>query len=114
MIIRIIALLLFTTSASAEHHATMEPHWYDGQCCNEHDCRPVELGELTFAFVNGEAGWQVDYEGQSQWIPEIENGVRNRRLRQSQDNQNHICRGQRSDFTGKSFVRCLYIAPSGN
>ena len=106
----VLLLMALSQPALAIHHKGMPDHWYDGDCCSQHDCRPAKLGEIRFTERGGEVGWLVTTERLTQWIPEFENGVRNRRVRVSRDEYNHLCipesRGRADDLS----VQCIYIS----
>ena len=105
-----LALAILPMDRPLAHHGMGEVHWYDPECCSFKDCHPVGRAAIKFT---GD-GWLILDSGQ--YIPEIENGERNARLRVSKDLQNHLCRpeaGYHFSPGQPAGVICLYIAPPG-
>ncbi len=105
---RFIILFLFLVSPAWAHHdediRTDVKHWYDSECCNDKDCRPV--GRSFIRWVPG--GWLITDTGQI--VPELDpNGQPNRMIRRSKDTSNHICRAE-----GAPNAVCIYLYKEGH
>lgn len=92
------ALLLAVFTAPAAAHS-----WYDGNCCNEQDCRQTTLGEVE----RRADGWFV--VPTNQLIPFADS-----RIRRSLDPLIHIClrkswKDEKEAGAGEYVVRCLYL-----
>lgn len=75
--------------------------WYDGYCCNDRDCRPLEKEAITqtsegYKFAVGQTEYLVPFGSD--------------RIKPSQDGDYHACIGQHMDAGSmQDFVRCFYI-----
>ena len=94
------AVLLLAMMAQARAHA-----WYAGYCCNEHDCRPAEAGEVTVTNI----GYKV--RGFSEEIPWDHWRIR-QIPKEHEDGKYHVCimRGE----AGQPYLRCLYVPRPSN
>lgn len=72
---------------------TMGHSWYDGYCCQETDCQPIEK--------TSQYGNKMVYHTQfGQHMVDNDTSIRD-----SKDNQTHACIYQNK-------LRCLYVPPS--
>ena len=74
------------------------PHWYDGGCCSNKDCEPVEAG----AIVETATGFRVKYRTSRGFIAEGFLPYGSTGIKQSKDGQEHACATQQ-------LVICIYI-----
>lgn len=96
----ILLLLLLATSPALAHS------WYDHDCCNLSDCRPVPAEHVAEI----EGGWKYLPTGN-----EFKNEPNMQRIRPSRDGKYHVCIGKPHAAPGQGFnlVRgfsyCIYI-----
>jgi hypothetical protein len=83
-------LLLLALAGSAQAHS-----WYDPECCNTQDCRPVETEDVV-EIENGV--WKYLPTGQE---------FRGKQIRPSRDNHFHVCIGNQPWNDGRAY--CIYI-----
>ena len=79
--------------------------WYEPWCCDDRDCRPARLGEVT----EQDGGYFVHSSGQH---------FTYETARTSQDNQFHVCQYQSSGgylqmTEPRTVTRCLYVPMQG-
>lgn len=91
-----------TLTQPHEHGANDLPDWYDPQCCNLQDCRPVPDSELSFGMLDGAP---VVYHQPSGAIFQKE------KWKVSQDERYHVCvrivnPGTENQYLG---VYCVYL-----
>jgi len=84
--------------------------WYDAACCSDRDCAPVDPSAVKaveggFLVVVEPGTHPMLAEGQERIERFVEHG--NPRLRQSQDNNYHVC------LNPWRHVLCVYIPPLG-
>lgn len=91
-VLTLILLLWLALPASAHH-------WYDSECCNHQDCRPVSgaVEERPEGYFVAEVGELVPH-GSS-------------KIKRSLDGDFHVC--VYTPAGGKQTVRCLYAPPRG-
>lgn len=90
------------TPAPHEHGVTV-PDWYDPDCCNLKDCRPVPEEDIEFAIMGGEP--VVIHKPTGLWFPKS-------KWRPSQDERYHVCYIEDSADGDDSVGYCAYL-PGG-
>lgn len=92
----ILAAYSYRTAKAQEHkHGITVPDWYDPECCNLKDCRPVE--DETIDFSNNAFGPILVYTKEN-----IKLDFPKSRWRNSKDEHYHVC--YRGDV-----VYCAYL-----
>ena len=81
--------------------ATYGHSWYDRDCCDEKDCRPSPLGEVTL--VPGGYEFRLNGTGKMYFYP-----IGDPHLRPSQDGRFHAC-----PIHYQEIPRCIYT-PGGS
>lgn len=89
----LIAALVMSSPAVAHAHS-----WYPYECCSDNDCKPVPNASIH----ETRAGYVID--GNEETVP-----FSDKRIRQSQDDNSHICTiGGRAD--GR--ILCVFVRPN--
>jgi len=99
-----VVIMLAVPAAGQDHnHGTTVPDWYDTDCCNLQDCRPIDAKDVEFGF-NGLGNPVVMYQP-------IKIEFTKDRWRKSKDERYHACfRGnQDAGWT----VYCIYLPALG-
>lgn len=93
----ILAAYSYRTAKSEEHiHGVTVPDWYDYDCCNRADCRPVETKDVDF-MTDKFAKPVATYTHESVVLVYDKS-----RWRKSKDERYHAC------YRGE-IVYCIYI-----
>jgi len=101
----ILCLIAFLTlSGPAEAHS-----WYDTECCNENDCKPVKL----LSIKNGVYSWRSWRKPQHVLSIHIDD----KRVRPALDGGFHACEAPWADTSKQTpspvRVHCVYIGAGG-
>lgn len=106
-----IAAIVLSTSplwAQMKHDRSNPAHWYDDECCNLKDCRPLAKEEMFIA-ADG-SGWHVRMDGIDTIVPWGDPRIRIRKGGHD-DLRHHGCSTQ-GDFNGPELL-CIYPYQGG-
>lgn len=92
----VFAVYAFVAKAETHDHGINVPDWYDNDCCNNNDCRPVENNEVDFFSDKFAQPIAIYTHG------DIIRVYDKSRWRKSKDERYHAC------FRGE-IVYCIYI-----
>lgn len=90
----ILAMASYAKAQYHEHGVTV-PDWYDQDCCNRNDCRPVADEDVNFELTSDKPMVSYTHDG-------VKLLYEKSRWRKSKDERYHAC------FKG-SIVYCIYI-----
>lgn len=107
LIVYVIFLAVLISSAKSQEHEHGKdgvPTWYDADCCDYKDCRPVPDDEVEEVapdkWLHKPTG--LTYENEGTW----------RRVRDTKDGRFHVCFApelNRGEWTGGYVRYCIYV-----